>query len=212
VSRLLDYLRGTWWCLLVAATVSGIVSGLVLAVSGVLCSHAIATYLTHDKQTTELGDAALAIYVFFTFGATGFIAAFSGTYGIVRRRGYAPVAITGITLGINILGFYEPTGGYALLPLYSSIVIGLGLTVGFLMLRPASEPMSRPEPPSNKLRGTTSLPLKASPELSTTLLSFSTTRQRKNPLRKPVLADLHPVNASLFMRKGEFQHPRDPEH
>jgi hypothetical protein len=46
--------------------------------------------------------------------------------------------------------------------------------------------------------------LKAPPKLSTTILSFSTTCPRQNPLRKPVLADLNPVNAFLFMHKGEF--------
>ena len=48
--------------------------------------------------------------------------------------------ITGIVLSVNILGFFVPTGGYALLPFYSSIVLGVSLTVAFLILRRRNDP------------------------------------------------------------------------
>ena len=137
MTKLLEYLRAAWWRLLIAATIGGIVSGLLFAIAGVLGSHAIATYLAHGKEPTELGDAALAIFAFFAFGATGLMAGFSSTYGIARRNGYAPLVITCIVLGINVLGFILPTGGYALAPFCASIVIGLGLTVKFLIMRAA---------------------------------------------------------------------------
>jgi len=79
-------------------------------------------------ETTELGDAVLAIYVFLSFSATGFVAAFSGTYGVARSRILPPVLITLLTLAINVLGFFVPTGGYAMLPFYLSLLIGIGLT------------------------------------------------------------------------------------
>lgn len=120
-----------WWQWLIAATATGLVSGLILALLGVFASQAIHDYLAHDRQT-EWGDAALAIYAFLTFGATGFVAAFSKVYGIFRRNRYLPLIITCVTLAINIVGFFVPTGGYALLPFYASMVIGVSLTIGFL--------------------------------------------------------------------------------
>src|SRR5579864_5756288 len=136
VAKCLRYIRACkWWHLLSIATMAGIISGLVLAVLGVVTSPIIGRYLTHGSQTTEMGDAALAIYAFLTFGATGFIAAFSGAYGIARRSRYAPILITSIALTINIVGFFVPTGGYALAPFYASVVIGLGLTGAVLIHR-----------------------------------------------------------------------------
>jgi len=79
-------------------------------------------------ETTELGDAVLAIYVFLSFSATGFVAAFSGTYGVARSRMLPPVLITLLTVAINVLGFLVPTGGYAMAPFYLSLLIGIGLT------------------------------------------------------------------------------------
>jgi hypothetical protein len=137
VTKVIEYLRAAWWRLLIAAMIGGVISGLLFAIAGVPGSHAIATYLAHGKEPTELGDAALAIYAFFAFGSTGFIAGFSGTYGIARRSGYAPLVITCIAGGINVLGFFVPTGGYALAPFCASIVIGLSLTVVWLILRSA---------------------------------------------------------------------------
>jgi len=121
--------------LLFVATTAGIIAGLAFAILAVFSSPAIGALLTHGKPTTELGDAALAIYAFLTFAATGLIGAFSSTYGIARRKVYAPLMITGITMSVNILGFFVPTGGYALLPFYASVVTGLSLTVVFLILR-----------------------------------------------------------------------------
>ncbi|MGA8310566.1 MAG: hypothetical protein WB755_11095 [Terriglobales bacterium] len=119
------------WQVLVAATIGGFISGLISAVLGVYGSSAIHDYLVHDKLT-EWGDALLAMYAFLTFGATGFVAAFSSIYGVARRSRYVPLAITCGTLTINVLGFFVPTGGYALLPFYVSIVTGISLTIAFL--------------------------------------------------------------------------------
>ncbi len=136
VGKWLEQLRICgWWILLFVATAAGIISGLAFAILAVISSPAIGTLLTRGKPTTELGDAVLAIYAFLTFAATGFIGAFSGTYGIARKKGYTPLAITGITMSVNILGFFVPTGGHALLPFYASVVTGLSLTVAFLTLR-----------------------------------------------------------------------------
>jgi hypothetical protein len=120
--------------------------GLVSAVLGLLSTPAIEIFLAHGKETTEFGDAALAIYAFLTFGATGFIAAFAAKYGIVRRKVYAPLLITCIAMSINIVGFLVPTGGYALAPFYASIAIGFGLTAVFLMPRPNLPASVRPKP------------------------------------------------------------------
>jgi len=109
------------------------------ALFGVLGTHQLAAYLNRGKQTTELGDAVLAIYVFLTLAATGFVAAFSGTYGIARRRAYASLLITCATLGINVVGFFVPTGGYALLPFYCSLVAGVGLTLALLIRKPGNQ-------------------------------------------------------------------------
>lgn len=120
-----------WWQLLLAAIVAGSISGPVVALLGVFASEAIHNYLAHDKLT-EWEDALLAIYAFLTFGATGFVAGFSIIYGLARRSWHRPLAITCATLAINILGLFTPTGGYAMLPFYISIVAGAGLTIAFL--------------------------------------------------------------------------------
>lgn len=120
-----------WWQWLIAATVAGLVSGLILALLGVFASQAVRDHLAHDQQT-EWGDAVLAIYAFLTFAATGFVAAFSSVYGTLRRSLYPSVGITCVALTINIIGFFVPTGGYAMLPFYASIVIGVSLTMAFL--------------------------------------------------------------------------------
>jgi O-antigen/teichoic acid export membrane protein len=120
-----------WWQWLLAATAAGFVSGLILALLGVFAVQAIHDYLAHDKLT-EWGDALLAIYAFLTFAATGFVAAFSGIYGALRRSRYLPLSITCVTLAINVIGFFVPTGGYAMLPFYASVVTGVSLTIGFL--------------------------------------------------------------------------------
>jgi hypothetical protein len=119
------------WQWLIAATAAGFVSGLIWALLGVFASQAIHDHLAQDQQT-ELGDAVLAIYAFLTFAATGFVAAFSSVYGTLRRSLYSSVGITCVTLAINIIGFFVPTGGYAMLPFYASIVIGVSLTMAFL--------------------------------------------------------------------------------
>ena len=137
VRQVLDSLRtAAWWRLLLAATVCGIIVGAVAAIVGVPATLAIATHF-NGQQGTELGDAVLAIYAFATFSVTGFIAGISITYGLARRRGYTALVITCIVLGINIAGFFVPTGGYALAPFYASILIGLVLTIVFLILRSA---------------------------------------------------------------------------
>ena len=134
-----DHLRTcSRWRLLFIATACGIVTAVVSVVLGISCVFPIVErYFASGKETTEWGDAVLGIYVFLTFGSTGLIAGFSGIYGVARRRGYAALAITFTVLGINVLGFFVPTGGYALLPFYASIVIGLGLAGVFLILRSA---------------------------------------------------------------------------
>jgi len=99
---------------------------------GLFGAQRLATYLLHGENT-ELGDAVLAIFVLLTSSATGFIAGFSGTYGVARRRILSPVLITLLAFAINIVGFLVPTGGYALLPLYFSLFTGLGLTAVFLI-------------------------------------------------------------------------------
>lgn len=119
------------------ATASGIVVGVVSAILGIFCTIPIRLLLAEGQETTEAGDAVLAIYAFMTFGATGLIAGFSGAYGIARQRGYIALAVTGIVLAVDIVGFFVPTRGYAMLPFYASIVIGLSLTVVFLILRPS---------------------------------------------------------------------------
>jgi len=134
--KLLVYLRTcAWWHLLLVATASGIVVGAISAILGIFCTIPIGLFLADGQETTEAGDAVLAIYGCMSFGATGLIAGFSGTYGIARQRGYAALAVTCVVFGINIVGFFVPTGGYAMLPFYASIVIGLILTVVFLILR-----------------------------------------------------------------------------
>lgn len=115
----------------------GVLAAIVLAMLGLCCIPLIEKCLAHVQQTTEWGDAVLGIYAFMTFGATGFIAGFSSAYGIARRSGYAPLVITSIVLSINIVRFFVPTGGYAMLPFYVSVAVGLGLTVVFLILRSA---------------------------------------------------------------------------
>jgi hypothetical protein len=135
--KLQSYLRSCrWWHLLLAATVSGIVVGAVSVVLGLFCAILIEALAANGQQSTEAGDVVLAICVVLTCGPTGLIAGFSGAYGIARRRGYAALAITCNALGINILGLYVPTNGHALLPFYASTVIGLSLTMVFLILRP----------------------------------------------------------------------------
>ena len=132
--KLQSYLRTrAWWHLLLVATVSGIVASVVLAILGIFCTIPIGRLLAGGQQTTEAGDAALAMYAFMSFGATGLIAGFSGVYGLARQRGYAALAVTSVVLGINIVGFFVSTGGYATLPFYASIVLGLTLTVIFLI-------------------------------------------------------------------------------
>ena len=131
----LEHVRArTWWQLLLVATAGGIISGLTLAMLGVFGSPVLGAYLIRPKETTELGEAVLAIYAFLSFAATGFVAAFSGIYGIARRSRFIPLTITCIALSINLLGFFVPTGGYALLAFYASVVVGVGLTVLFLAL------------------------------------------------------------------------------
>jgi len=94
----------------------------------------LATYLAHG-ETTELGDAVLAIFVLLSSSATGFIAGFSGTYGIARRRILPPVLITLLAFVINVVGFYLPTGGHAMLPFYLSLLTGTVLTAVVLVPR-----------------------------------------------------------------------------
>jgi hypothetical protein len=65
------------------------------------------------------------------FGTTGFVAAFSTIYGIARRQAYCPVIITSIAALINLLGWFVPTGGHAMMPFYASLAIGVGLTLAF---------------------------------------------------------------------------------
>jgi hypothetical protein len=133
--KLVGYLQTLrWWQLLLVATVSGIVVGVISIVLGLFCSIPIGLVLAHGQKITELGDAALGMFAAMTFGATGMIAGFSSVYGIARRRGYVALAVTCIALAINIGGFFVPTGGYAMLPFYASIAIGLSLTVVFLIL------------------------------------------------------------------------------
>jgi len=122
------------WQLFVIAATAGIIFGSCLTIVGLFGALRLATYLAHGK-TTELGDAVLSIYVFLISSATGFIAGFSGTYGVARRRILPPVLITLLALAINILGFFVPTGGHALLPFYFSLFTGLGLTAVFLIPR-----------------------------------------------------------------------------
>jgi hypothetical protein len=136
--KLQGYLRAcAWWRLLLVATASGIVVGILSAILGIFCTIPLGQLLAQGQETTEAGDAVLAMYAFMTFGATGSIVGFSGTYGIARQRGSLALAVTCIVLGVNIVGFFVPTGGYTLLPFYSSIVLGLTLTVVLLILRPA---------------------------------------------------------------------------
>ncbi len=128
--KLQGYLRTcAWWHLLLIAIASGIVVGVVSAVLRIFCTIPLGLILANGQETTEAGDAVLAIYDFMAFGATGLIAGFSGIYGIARQRGYVALAVTGVAFAINIGGFFVPTGGYAMLPFYASIAIGLSLTI-----------------------------------------------------------------------------------
>jgi hypothetical protein len=124
----------SWGQLLFLASTSGLISGLAFAVSGVYGCDAIEMQLTHGN-VTELGSAVLAIYAFLGFGATGFIAAFSSVYAIARRQTFFPLIITFIVFCINLLGWFVPTGGYALLPFYASLAIGVGLTISLSFTR-----------------------------------------------------------------------------
>ena len=59
---------------------------------------------------------------------------------MARGSKHAPILITCIALSINIVivGFFVPTGGCGLAPLapfYAAVVVGLGLTVAFVILR-----------------------------------------------------------------------------
>jgi hypothetical protein len=109
------------------AMASGIVFGLSFAVLGVIVSHSLATFLVHG-ETTELGDAVLAMFVFLSSLAVGFTAVLSGIYGIARMRTLPPILITLLAVSINVVGFIVPTGGHAMLPFYLSLVVGIGLT------------------------------------------------------------------------------------
>lgn len=77
----------------------------------------------------------MGIYVFLGFSATGFAAGFSSIYGLARRRKLVPVVTTLLTIVINVVGFFVPTEGYAMLPFYLSIVVAVGLTAVLLMPR-----------------------------------------------------------------------------
>jgi len=120
----------SWAQLLLVAITSGLISSVVFAILGVYSCDAIVMYLSHGKET-ELGSAVLAIYTFLAFGTTGFVAVFSTIYGIARRQAYCPVIITSIGACINLLGWFVPTGGHALMPFYASLAIGVGLTLAF---------------------------------------------------------------------------------
>jgi len=118
--------RPQWQLIAIAAT-NGIIFGFCLTIVALFGAQRLATYLAHG-ETTELGDAALAIYVFLSSSATGFIAGFSGTYGVARRRILPPVLITLLACAINVVGFFLPTGDHAMLPFYLSLLTGIGLT------------------------------------------------------------------------------------
>jgi hypothetical protein len=120
----------SWAQLLLIATASGVFSGVVFAILGAYSCDAIVMYLNHGKET-ELGSAVLAIYTFLAFGTTGFVAAFSTSYAIARRQAYCPVMTTSIAACINLLGWFVPTGGHALMPFYASLAMGVGLTLAF---------------------------------------------------------------------------------
>ena len=77
----------------------------------------------------------LAIYVVLSCSATGFIAGFSATYGVTRRRVLPPLLITLLAFAVNVVGFYLPTGGHAMLPFYLSLLTGIGLTAVVLIPR-----------------------------------------------------------------------------
>jgi len=113
-----------------AAITSGLIVGIVFATLGAFTCDAIVMYLTRGKET-ELGSAVLAMYTFPAFGTTGFVAGFSTIYGIARRRAYCPVITTCIAACVNLLGWFVPTGGHALMPFYASFAIGVGLTLAF---------------------------------------------------------------------------------
>lgn len=116
--------------LLLVATTSGLISGVLFSISGVFICDAVVMYLSHGKET-ELGSAVLAMYTFLAFGTTGFVAAFSTIYGIARRQAYCPVITASIAACINLLGWFVPTGGHALMPFYTSLAIGVGLSLAF---------------------------------------------------------------------------------
>ena len=104
--------------------------GLILALLGVFASQAIHDHLAHDQQT-EWATQCWRFTLFSLSRSQGSLR-HSSVYGTLRRSLYPSVGITCVALTINIIGFFVPTGGYAMLPFYASTVVGVSLTMAFL--------------------------------------------------------------------------------